>query len=100
MSNRIQDIVVFEKNLFRSYSDWSPQLKDLLRDSAQIIAFQRRAYGLYKEKFEPGAMPSLSTADCRNRNKPKLTKPCGDMVTWSHYVIFASEKILKTLNPP
>lgn len=50
----IQDIVIFEKNLFHSYSDWSPQLKDLLRDSAKIIAFQRRAYALYKEKFEPG----------------------------------------------
>ena len=27
------------------------------QDSNQIIAFQRRAYALYKEKFEPGAMP-------------------------------------------
>lgn len=51
-----KDIVIFEKNLFHSYSDWSPQLKDLLRDSAQIIAFQRRAYALYKEKFEPGRL--------------------------------------------
>ena len=46
--------MIFEKNLFHSYSDWSPQLKDLLGDSAQIIAFQRRAYALYKEKFQPG----------------------------------------------
>lgn len=51
-----KDIVIFEKNLFHSYSDWSPQLKDLLRDSAKIIAFQRRAYALYKEKFEPGRL--------------------------------------------
>ena len=51
-----EDIVIFEKNLFLSYSDWSPELKDLLQSNAKIMAFQRRAYALYKERFAPGAL--------------------------------------------
>ena len=47
--------MIFEKNLFLSYSEWSPELKDLLRSNAKIMAFQRRAYALYKERFAPGA---------------------------------------------
>ena len=53
-SSASQDIVVFEKNLFGRYSDWSPELKHLLQNGDEIIKFQRRAYALFKEKFEPG----------------------------------------------
>ena len=53
-----QDIVVFEKNLFLNYSSWSWQLKDLLRSSHRIKAFQRKAYTLYKQKFAPGMVQS------------------------------------------
>lgn len=48
--------MIFEKNLFLSYSEWSPKLKDLLSSNAKIMAFQRRAYALYKERFAPGEL--------------------------------------------
>ena len=51
-----EDIVIFEKNLFLSYSEWSPKLKDLLSSNTKIMAFQRRAYALYKERFAPGKL--------------------------------------------
>lgn len=53
-----KDIVIFEKNLFLSYSEWSPKLKDLLSSNTKIMAFQRRAYALYKERFAPGRLLS------------------------------------------
>ena len=60
-----EDIVIFEKNLFLSYSEWSPELKDLLRSNAKIMAFQRRAYALYKERFAPGATGWAKTLQIR-----------------------------------
>ena len=65
-----EDIVIFEKNLFLSYSEWSPKLKDLLSSNAKIMAFQRRAYALYKERFAPGELGGDDPS-------PRLCEGCG-----------------------
>ena len=51
-----QDIVIFEKNLFRAFSTWSPDLQELLGNCNKIREFQLQAYELFKQRFHPGLL--------------------------------------------
>ena len=51
-----QDIVIFEKNLFRAFSTWSPDLQELLGNCNKIREFQLQAYELFKQRFDPGLL--------------------------------------------
>ena len=49
-----QDIVIFEKNLFRAFSTWSLDLQELLGNCTKIREFQLQAYESFKKRFHPG----------------------------------------------
>ena len=68
-----QDIVIFEKNLFRAFSTWSPDLQELLGNCTKIREFRLQAYESFKQRFHPGLLlANAGILDITSKNHPDL----------------------------
>ena len=49
----LEDIVRVEEKF---YDDWSPETRQLLADGDALVAYKRRAFDLYRQRFAPEAL--------------------------------------------
>ncbi|CAJ1442388.1 unnamed protein product [Effrenium voratum] len=79
-----EDVILVEENLFGSYSDWSPRLRELLEDPAKLAEFQVSAYKTFKRRFQPeklladAGLWAAATSLQLDLRRPQLAPPNQD----------------------